>query len=107
MVAREIREDSGVELEPVNALLIETVRRDFHRHPPHSPINELTQNALELDRSRSGELIAAGNNLSFGAKQYSERPDRRASCSLVIEQMAKNSGSGAFSTRSGYAAHPQ
>ena len=53
MIAREVREHDGVELDAIHATLIEGMRGDLHRDPRHAPVDEQTKEALELDRPRS------------------------------------------------------
>ncbi len=79
MIAREIGENGRPEFQSVDSLLVETVRRDFHRDPLRATIDEHTQYSLQLDRTRCGELSSTGNDFPFCAKQYAKRTDRRAS----------------------------
>ena len=58
VVAGEVREHHDVEAKPLDALLLERVRRHLHRDAPHAAVAERAQHALQLDRSGRGESAA-------------------------------------------------
>src|SRR5205823_1525631 len=88
VVASEVGEDDDVKLESVDPPLIEAVRRDLHRHSPYAAIDERSQHALQLDRTRCGKSAAAWNDLAVASQQNSQRTDRRARRAAILEKVA-------------------
>ncbi len=90
MVAGEVRERRDVEAHALDPMLVERVRRDFHRHASHAAIDERAKDPLQLDRSRCREAAASLERLTLAADQDAERSDRRAARLTIVEQVAEH-----------------
>src|SRR6185437_1402061 len=90
MIAGEVREHGGRERQPVDAMLIETVRRHLHGDRAHAPIGKQAQHALQLYRPRRGESRAARHRLAIAPREHAQRPDGRAAPLDIVEQMTQD-----------------
>src|SRR6266581_5892400 len=103
VVACQVCKDSDIELESIQACLIEAVRGDLHRNRPYAAISELPKNSLQLHGPWSRESAAARQNFALAADQYAQRPDRRTRPIAVVEEMTHDRGRRGFTIRSGHA----
>src|SRR5688572_13361244 len=99
MIAREVREDSYIELNPPDPALVEAVRRHLHRDRTHPLVGERAEDALELDRTRRREPAAPGHGRADTAMEHAKRADRRGGAAGRVEQVPKDADRGRLAIR--------
>ncbi len=104
VVLREVREDGRVEVHPVQAVLLEGVRRGLHDHRAQPTVGELPQPRRELDRAGRRESLRSLPHAPV--VEHAERSDRGGR-QVGRDQMAHEHGRRRLSVRAGHADGPQ
>ena len=76
VIARQIREQRGPELEPVHAPLIEAVRRHFHRRAARPALHQGRQRRLQIDRAGRREVPRLAHHGRAVGIERAQRADR-------------------------------
>ena len=88
MVAAEIGEGGGGEIEPVEPVLVEAMARGFERQMVHAGARQRLQLLMKLDRIGGGQaarLVDAGRDDADGA--HARRLD-----ALALPELAREDG---------------
>ena len=103
MVVRQIGEQRAVECDPVDAPLIEAVRRNFHRHRLRAPGFEFGEQAVQFERVRRG-IRHLGKR---ARKTAAQRSDHACLDFLQGKNMSQPMRAGSLAVGAGDATDPE